>query len=456
MSQAQRIKIPRLPDRSIIDCFTNLAKQHGITTLQVSALGFSQLGAVELTGDPIEEFEALLSHNSTLLNTCSFNISGLNIAFYRGGQYPPEQQSPIWDEILLTWNQQQGKLSNQDKMAIVAQINLDLKAFEPGRFVDSGLSEEQTQLLSIHEGTLERLERLNEDLIRQNSEFREQLEKRYEEKNTALEEKAKEKEEKLEQNYEIKADTLKEKEQKISEKLAAIDDRNNTHVRREIRDRMLDDVKNRISNFGVSESTENKRKPVMLGMFLLIFLSTILLIFTGYEINKAESNTYASTQILKENTNSEKIVKSEILENVTTDRVRIYWLWARLALLSFALLGTILYYIRWQNNWAEQHSASEFQLQQFYIDVNRANWAIESCLEWKKETDSEIPPDLLGSITRNLFFAEHREPLQLTHPADELASALMGSASNLKLNLNGNELEFNKPGKIPKKVNKTA
>jgi hypothetical protein len=36
------------------------------------------------------------------------------------------------------------------------------------------------------------------------------------------------------------------------------------------------------------------------------------------------------------------------------------------------------------------------------------------------------------------------------HPADELASALLGSASRLKVKTEAGELEFDKPGKIKK------
>ena len=216
---------------------------------------------------------------------------------------------------------------------------------------------------------------------------------------------------------------------------------------------MLDDVKNRISNFGVSESTENKRRPVLFGIMLLILSSLVLMVFTGYEINTAEKN-YTVSFDKTSMAGVKPIVQPQIIPDIDTDKVKIYWQWARFALFSFALLCTILYYIKWQNNWAVQHSTSEFQLQQFYIDVNRANWVIESCLEWKKVTDSVIPSELLSSITRNLFTPEKTELEQITHPADELASALMGSASNLKLNLNGNELEFNKPGKITNKTKK--
>jgi len=456
MSQEQRIKIPRMPDRSIIDCFSNLGGKYNVNTLNISALAFSQLGAVNLPADDNEDFTALLSHDSALINSCSLRIAGLTISYHRGGQYQqPELKSAIYDEVVLNWNAQQGDLAVKDKLEIVSIINSELRAFQTGRFVDSGLSEEQKQLLSIHEGTLERLEKLNEDLVRQSAEFREQVEKRFETKVSELESETKDKQAKLEQDYTKKSESLEIKEKELASKLEAIDDRDNTHVRRDIRDKMLDDVKSRISNFGVSAATEKKRTPVFLGILALISASLFLMLFTGYEINTAEKNYTISLESTK-GSNQDKIANTKTsnptVELAYVDRAKVYWLWARFALFSFALLGTVLYYIKWQNKWAEHHSASEFQLQQFYIDVNRANWVIESCLEWRKETDSAIPTELLKSITRNLFVSEQSENEQLIHPADELASALMGSASKLKLNMNGNELEFNKPSKITKKA----
>lgn len=133
------------------------------------------------------------------------------------------------------------------------------------------------------------------------------------------------------------------------------------------------------------------------------------------------------------------------------DRTHLFWLWGRFTLFSFGLVGTILYYIKWQNRWAEQHIVSEFQLQQFYIDVNRANWVIESCLEWRKETASVIPKELLVSITTGLFVNNQAEPERVIHPADELASALLGTASKLKLKVGDSELDFDKPKKISNK-----
>ena len=301
-------------------------------------------------------------------------------------------------------------LSNTDKLDIVALINSELKAFEPGRFINTGLSEEQSQLLSIHEGTLERLERLNEDLVRQSSQFRENLETRFEEKTSELEQQTKEKQEKLDKEQEKRNEALEKREQALADKLRAIDDRDNTHVRREIRDKMLEDVKRRIETFGVSVSTEGKRKPVLIGIMLMVLAIIAMLAYSVFEMSQ--------------------LAELSIKGNGSDAP---YWLWSKITILSVGLLGTILYYVKWQNRWAEQHANSEFQLQQFHIDVNRANWVIESCLEWRKETESAIPTVLLESITRNLFESSNEDLEKLVHPSDELASALLGSASKLKM-----------------------
>ena len=145
----QRIKVPRLPDRSIAECFKLLGNQYKVQSANVAGLGFANIGTIDFNDDTNEEWNALLELDSTLINTMTFNLGGLSVTYYRGGQYPPEQQSAIYDEILLSWNQQNATITNKDKLNIVSTINSQLKAFEPGRFVGQGISEEQNQLISI-------------------------------------------------------------------------------------------------------------------------------------------------------------------------------------------------------------------------------------------------------------------------------------------------------------------
>jgi hypothetical protein len=77
---------------------------------------------------------------------------------------------------------------------------------------------------------------------------------------------------------------------------------------------MLDDVKSRVNNFGISATTEKKRAPVLVGIVLLMFASFFLMLFTGYEINIAEKNyTITVKKIEASNQDRNKIL---FLENL--------------------------------------------------------------------------------------------------------------------------------------------
>jgi hypothetical protein len=56
-------------------------------------------------------------------------------------------------------------------------------------------------------------------------------------------------------------------------------------------------------------------------------------------------------------------------------------------------------------------------------------------------------------MTRNLFVDRQQNIQQVIHPADELASAIMGSASKLTLNAGDSKVEIDRPAKkIPREV----
>jgi len=461
----QKIKIPRSSDRRVAETFAELAKLIGASNANVGALAFTHIGAVSLQTEPAGDWKALLDRDSWLIDTMAVSAKGLTIQYARGGQVLPEQKSAIYDEIVLSWENPnpapQNPLSNEEKLGVVALINEKLNPFDPERIVGSRLlSDEQNQLLAIHNSALERLEQLNENLIRQSVEFRGELDKRFQEKVNAVESEYAQKKQQLDVEAETRIVEVDEKQRQLDEKLKAIDDRDNTHARREIRDRMLEDVKQRINQFGVSKSTERKRRPVFYGMLLLAFAFSALLAWTSYEVRLLDQQYYSQLESMR-NVSSAGLDKLKSLglspdaiakvSAVDADRRDIWWLWGRFTLLSFGLVGTILYYIKWQNRWAEQHVTSEFHLQQFYIDVNRANWIVESCLEWRKAANSDIPDELLRSIAGNLFVNGQGEPEKVIHPADELASALLGTASKLKLKIGENELDFDKPSKISNK-----
>jgi len=68
----------------------------------------------------------------------------------------------------------------------------------------------------------------------------------------------------------------------------------------------------------------------------------------------------------------------------------IAWAAVKQGVAAVAIIGAILYYVRWMNRWFEQHAAAEFWLKQFQLDIDRASWVVETALEWRKEQKTEI------------------------------------------------------------------
>ena len=116
---------------------------------------------------------------------------------------------------------------------------------------------------------------------------------------------------------------------------------------------------------------------------------------------------------------------------------------------SAGAVAAVVFNIRWMNRWFELHSQSEFSLKQFELDMERASWLVETSLEWRDAKGTVIPPELLDSLSNNLFSDSGEKIDQLQHPADQLASALLGSASTIKLKAGDSEVEID-PKKLAK------
>ena len=77
--------------------------------------------------------------------------------------------------------------------------------------------------------------------------------------------------------------------------------------------------------------------------------------------------------------------------------------------------------------------------------MDRASWVVETALEWRRAEKSEIPVPLLEGVTRNLFAQdETKSPNQSA--VDDLASALVGQASAVKVRLGDNEISLDRKG----------
>lgn len=417
----QRIKIPRASDKVLISCFRELAKITGVSQITIGTLGFASIGSVDLDADLPNSLELILKKNSAINDTIKLNLPALPIDFFRGGHYEVEKKSGIFDEILLRKNDRHGTVENEIIIEIVATINKKLRAFDAKRSV-AGTSEEQTQFDAIHNSNIERLESLNEVLIESTHKYRLQLDREFSARLTKLQSDLNDEKVSLNDEFACKESELSGQLEEFDRKRKELDDSSNTHARREIRRDILKEIKSRQTKFSLTEGTNNLRQPIRIAMLGLISIFVVL----------AGVSVIEFYEVLRGNDIS-KIIIAGIKQ----------------AIYSAGAIGSVIFLIRWMNRWFELHSKSEFELKHFELDMERASWLVETTLEWKDAKGTAIPPELLDSLSNNLFSQEKEKIDPLHHPVDQLASALMGSASSVKLKAGDSSIEID-PKKLAK------
>lgn len=447
---------PRVSDKEILECFVEIAKFKQTNGFNVSLLDSFNI-RYDIDSSENHELSALISEQLDIIQRITLRHNHLVVEYERSCG-----QNKIFSTDQIKIEHQQGNIEFQDIEFLIPTLSKRLKAHPPNFSIKENADKALSDSVALHASTLSRLEQLNEELLKRgNEEVLNQIAKidsKYDEKCKKLEEDYSRREIQLQEEIDQQKRQLKQKNEDLNLKLKEIDDSNNTHARRQIRDRMLSDVESQFKEFGVSEKTEKKRDPVQKAMLLLIGIFGALLALCLIELPSAynlQGQQLVATNSQTNTTNKGSAATSDV-KNLNSDNmfvsqpIKIYLLWARVSFLSFLLVGSVLYYIKWQNKWAEHHASLEFQLQQFKMDINRANWIIESNLEWQKNTQKEMPSELISSLTKGLFEMDKQQQDRVIHPADELASALLGSASKLKLKIGDNELDFDKPSKIPK------
>jgi hypothetical protein len=460
MSQ-QIYKIPRVMDGQIADALSTLATEFGPYDVTIHVLE-TALGQIRFPEAEDSKWKELLSYQSDLISYFAGTIRGVILGYHRGGsQGHAYDKSPIFDELSIDT-----ETFDLERVSVAARC---LELFRPvqlPRPSDSiALLENQR---AIQEATFSRLARQSEHLFEQTVQFRAQIDEQVRTKEESLILQFTERTKAAQAEIETIKLGLESERAKLEERRKTLDDSDNTFARRQIRDRMLDDVASRVSNFGVSAATSAARSPVASGMLLLASFFMVIFVLTFYELWETRGiSLTTATQAQAPSTSTSphpSVIASAVSSSqaVTPTRQTAthepqQWsterllLWLRLTLVSIGVAASVIYYIRWQNQWASSFAAAEQALQHFHIDVNRANWVVETCLEWRKETQADVPAHLVESLTRGLF-ASRDSQQQVLHPADELASALMGSASKLSLDLGGSKVEIDKPKTIPKTI----
>ncbi len=215
---------------------------------------------------------------------------------------------------------------------------------------------------------------------------------------------------------EIHAKQIEEERRRITEQQKELDDRSNTHVRREIRKELKSAITESLSSTTLSEGLETRRRFVRVcyGAGLIA-----LFVLAGY-------HTLLLQEVLRGN------------------ETRVLWLPAVKATIStLSFIGFLLLYLKWETQWLTQQANFETVLASTKIDIDRASWIAESLLEWNRATNKDIPTELLQSFSRRLFDWDAKLE---ENSSDSLASSILGSAGRVQLGPDGAQVEFGRRG----------
>ena len=414
-----QLKIPRHSDETILSFFKDICIKFKADKPKCNVTSVAGLDYLEDFGsDEFNEIsEAIIDLRSTVITSLSLGLPNkFTVGFLRGGN----DDSPFFDAVTISFNNQQ-KLENRDKLWILETLTAQLKPYDPERQISGVPTKEQRGMEAIHEQILTNLENTNQKLLQDTQKFRADLDKQYAEKRQGLETEINGIKLRFATEQHEFETQIKDEKAELEQQRKELDDRSNTHARRGIRKEILRELKERTVKFGLTEGTSAKRRPIQLVLYLMATILGLLAVLYGHPFS------------------------SPLTATSTEGFLRLF----RPILFSFGAVSTVIYYIRWQNRWFEQHALAEFQFKQFQLDIERASWVVETSMEWNDTKGTAIPDKLLESMSKNLFTNNSQQPEEAVHPADQLASALLGTASSVKLKAGDSEIILD-PKKLAK------
>jgi hypothetical protein len=290
-------------------------------------------------------------------------------------------------------------------------------------FSGTDIAEVAQNEIALRSATIARFEQVVAKLAEDTAAFNQVIQNSYLAEKEKLNKQLEDDRARLQEDFSRKEEYLTKRASELDDRESKIDASDNTSARRQIRKDLLAELQRRSENFALTSGTKRLRWPVH-GVSLLIIAGGLIGAYVfGARIPDLEQTNGVAYAIAL----------------------------AKPFGLTFAAIGTAFFYLRWLNRWFEQHAQAEFRLKQFQLDIERASWLVETALDWDSKQGSGLPKELLEGLARNLFALDDEKIDQVRHPVDELASALMGSASKVKLNLGGNEVELD-----ARRLNKNA
>lgn len=269
----------------------------------------------------------------------------------------------------------------------------------------ANLSQDDQAQLKLRQSLLDdltqalgRLQRHTVDLAEQNSKYVAEITDRLDNKYT-------EREQLLEERIQKDRDKLDAEKQKHEEKVKEYETRESKYVRRDLLKQMESKIEKQ-REITLSDKTTHKRWLIH-GICWIVFVATATLAgWSAYEIMKSSEFSWHQSIPLSTSV--------------------------------AAFIGNLIYYLKWQNQWFQEHAQAEFRNMRFSADILRASWLAELMFEWEREKERDLPEELITRFSHNLFSDSSINTPE--HPIETLAE-LAKSMKKVRFGKGGFEFE---------------
>jgi hypothetical protein len=399
------ITIPKANDKQILAFFASLEKEHEFSSPTIRIQG-SDENVV-----PGEIFKG--KRESKSIWQVTINKPGTTITFQRGALkrsptgHTHVEPSYAFDHIKL----QGSGLSPAEAVIINDLISKNFLDHPSAALLKLDEGSVLKDAVTTHHQVVARLEEAMASIGERFVAARVDLEQEFEQKRRQQEELLAERMKALEETRSAMTADLDAERQKLRAREQQLDDRDNTHVRRELRDQFKQHLASYKEAFAFTKGTRQLRLPIHVATVLSFTVIVLGIWFFATQPLPPEGWAYVAY-----------LVKPLGL--------------------TVAAVGLMTWYLRWMTHWSDRHADAEFQLKQLELDMDRASWVVETAFEWKNREENAIPDHPLQAVSRNLFTRVEQNDDTSANPMDQLASALLGQAAHAKLNIAGNEIEF--------------
>ena len=421
------MRIARLADSQIVDLITTLLKEFEFTAV-IIRFGAGASERFDRTSDigSIEkyrgELQSIMSFD-VLLNRYHFSV------LFRRGICPNSehinanrQASPYFDELFLS---PQDPSAGTDSKTVIKCVKLIRETLP---IIPRMLAGQEQDVVSTLRAEMSALNEIYRNMIKEFSaerieflkEFDDQRKSVEDERTSAIE--IMRKEEKYRENqFKIRMKSEEEKISKRQRDLDArqeeLDDRQHMHVRRELREKIIDEFKLRSGRPVVSKSAGRMRWTV----FLMTLLAGIGL--TGFGL---------WTFYLLVNTDFQ---------------LPSYWLLVgRASILSIGGVGLFFYAVRWLRNIYLDDVRMSRHYDNYRDDIDRASFAIETIMEFGGEKEGMTAPEAwIEGVFRNLFRSDFGDYEKQRHQSDALIE-LLKSISSASVGPNSAKVRLDRRG----------